>query len=140
MPAPPGFTVVESEATRVEAYGYSVQAPGKGWFQGKNDYGVIFGKRNPPVESYHAGITVTRMPNLTDRKAFNDFARKKLGAGSDSFRYKVVRTEVREEEKNGLWLVAGRLDFEDAGAVNAGPNPYLLTCTATLFVLDPQDP
>ena len=140
MPPPPGFTWVESETARVEAYGFSMQVPGKGWMQGKNNYGVIFGNRIPPVVSYAAGLSVNRVPGLTDRKAFHDFVKKKMEEGSDSYRFKIVRNDFKEEEKDGLLLAVGRIDFDDSGAVNVGANAFLATRTATLYAWDPHDP
>lgn len=140
-PAPPGYVPVRSATARVEAYGFSVLPPaGDGWYETKNNYGVIFGKRIPPITSYHAGISVSRVPDLKDRQAFYDFAHKKLTEGSDSYRYKLIRNDVTEYEKNGLLVAEGRVDFDDTGAVNLGNNDALQTRTATIIAWDPKDP
>lgn len=139
-PYPPGFSPVKSATARVEAYGFSVLPPAKGWIQGKNNYGVIFGRKVNATDSYHAGISVTRQADLKDRDAFYAFARKKLTEGSNSFRYRMVRNDVAAREKDGLLLALGRVDFDDTGAINIGKNEFLATRTATILGWDPKDP
>lgn len=139
-PHPPGFGPVKSVTTRVEAYGFSVLPPARDWIQGKNNYGVIFGRKVNATDSYHAGLSVTRQTDLKDREAFYAFARKKLTEGSDSFRYRMVRNDVAESEKDGLLLAVGRVDFDDTGAINVGKNEFLATRTATILGWDPKDP
>jgi hypothetical protein len=137
--APPGFRAAESGA-RHEVAGHSIAVPGKGWLESRTEAGVLFGKRIDATESYHAGLTVAAAPVIADRAAFVAFARQKSTAESGNPRYKVLKIEAAEADRDGLWGVRGRVDFEDSGAVNVGKRDKLLTRGAHLFLFDPREP
>lgn len=138
---PPGFTEVPNSWTRVSVYGFSVQVPGSpGWMQSKTDYGYIWGIKVDTYESAHAGIKVLKTSPLSERAAFAAFVKEQTKIDPDSFRYKDIASEFKDDDRDGLWNITGRLEFNDTGAVNVGKNEFLRTFTVFRWVIDPRDP
>ena len=138
---PPGFEKVPNSWSRVFAYGFSVQVPGSpGWLQGKTDYGYIWGIKVDSYESDHAGIKVLKSSPLADRAAFVAFVKKQTKLDTDTFRYKDIDSEFKDDDRDGLWNISGHLAFNDTGATNVGKNEFLRTYTAFRWAMDPRDP
>lgn len=135
---PPGYKPALA-GTRHEIAGYSVQVPGKGWLESKTPQGVIFGKRTDATESYHAGLGVTPAPNITDKADLAALAEKLVNDQPSNPRYTMVRNEHTVTETGALWVLRGRMDFQDAGAVNVGKRGALATHNAYLLAFNPRD-
>ncbi len=138
---PPGFEKVPNSWSHVTAYGFSVQVPGSpGWIQSKTDYGYVWGLKVDRYESAHAGIRVLKSPPLVDRAAFAAFVKERTKLDTDTFRYKDIDSEFKDDDGEGLWNISGHLAFKDTGANNAGKNEFLRTHTVFRWAMDPRDP
>jgi hypothetical protein len=136
---PPGFTPAVS-GTRHEIAGCVIEVPGKGWVENKTDQAVVFGKRIDATESYHAGMSIRIVPAHTSKADFNALGQQLATAESGNPRYRTMRKEFKEDEADGFWMLRGRVDFEDSGAVNVRAHGALATHGAHIFLLDPRQP
>lgn len=136
---PPGFSPVPS-GTRSGAGGFSVEVPGKGWFANSQENSVLFVKRIDATESIHAGLRITKVPAFSNRAAFVQQMRDKLLGEAKNPRYQNVRNTLADSDHDGLWVVAGRVDFDDTGASNVGQHGALATRNAHSYAVDPRQP
>jgi hypothetical protein len=134
---PPCFVISMAGSTRVSVGEFSVASPGAEWITRRREDSVEFGKMQGAAVSHVADLSVVLLPAEVSRAEFIASVRRRNM--TEHSRYKLLWSEVKEDDRGGAWRAICRLDCEDYGAVNAGAHGPLIIRAAYIVALYPSE-
>jgi len=113
--------------------------PGNFGARKKTENGATFERDVDYMVRYLAGISVVRVAEIKDRQSFSSLVRKMVVEGSDSPQYQPIRTDFKEEIRDGLWVVSSRIDRDTWSVTSLDSHPPLAMRTAAVYAMNPED-